>query len=93
MHGAIFSRPTWQGLHFRHPWRSDVESKKNAYVYGWTVVVGQCRSNCRGAVFCHSIHRDKKLIINIKKTICHLDQRDRYMDVVIPLVEMTVKSE
>ncbi len=46
-------------LHFLHPWRSDVGSAENAYVHGWTVV-GQRRSSCRGAIFSHSIHGDKK---------------------------------
>ena len=31
----------------------------------------------------HSIHGDKKLIINIKKTTCHLDQRERSCSTVV----------
>ena len=39
---------------------TDVGSADIAYVHGWTVV-GQCRSNCRGANICHPCKLDSSI--------------------------------
>jgi hypothetical protein len=61
MQGAIFS-PSIHGhnrtaIHgsLRNTTTTDGGSADIAYVQGWTVV-GQCRSSCRGANICPSIH-------------------------------------
>jgi hypothetical protein len=44
---------------------TDVGSADIAYVQGWTVV-GQCRSNCRGAYICRPCKLDCSILATVK---------------------------